>query len=48
MPKIIAAGGNPDIFNDDVKFLEYTGRRAMLCRALLCFIMLRCTVDVVV
>jgi hypothetical protein len=26
MPKIIAAGGNPAIFDDDTKFLEYTGR----------------------
>jgi hypothetical protein len=25
MPKIIAAGGNPAIFDDDTKFLEYTG-----------------------
>lgn len=25
MPKIIAAGGNPEIFNDDRRFLEYTG-----------------------
>jgi hypothetical protein len=29
MPKIIAAGGNPAIFDDDTKFLEYTGEGAV-------------------